>query len=697
MANNSQMLCFYRTVKYVKQHVSVLPTYMCLCFLISIPTASFGSKIDSVKHVLANTQNPSEECRLGFYVYSQYLSGGNTDTIVKYGLETISYCDVNDKEEIKWVNVLLADFLKLGLDSMVNERVDSLANQISDVNDRLIFFSTITEFNIFFNPNQDSYKYWEKANDLIPYVTDDNAFSTYYGVSGYKNETIGNYISAFQSYSLASSYANVDHYTELRTKTKLSNTENEEYEIVVFCYYNMMELYFLTNKYEELIDLCHQAIEAHEQYSYDNAKGYTYYMLGLGHLNIANMNSAYYYFTKGVEVSIDNNDDKELKDNYDGIGDYHAAIGDYKKSNEFYEKALNIEAYADRHKNDKLIKKIAKLCMLQGDYKIAYYNLEKYSDNQAAEKLKSNSDIKVAFSIIEDAYDYRQQAEQRLLEKEMQQVPLRRIVFTVITLLAIGSLAFFFLYENRKRLKMLNDKISASNVEMNIRTNKQKETIKYLENFAYVAAHDLKAPIRTATSFAEILSTSSTSKLDEKELSLLGYIDSSVGKLSQMIDDLLSLSKLDVDLPDEEDIDLNDIVDRLKISLGSLINESDAIITAMSQLPIVKGHPSLITQLFQNIIKNAINHNRSNDRPIIKISAKKKDDHWYVISIKDYSGGIAEYLMPTLFDLFSTSDKNKGNGIGLATCKKIVKHYGGDIWVDVEVGIGSTFNFTLQY
>ena len=112
-------------------------------------------------------------------------------------------------------------------------------------------------------------------------------------------------------------------------------------------------------------------------------------------------------------------------------------------------------------------------------------------------------------------------------------------------------------------------------------------------------------------------------------------------------------------------------MDNVKTRIDELIDNSDTKIIVQKELPKINGHNSLMMQLFQNIIKNAINHNKSESELIIKISSKRKDNNWQLISIEDNSGGIPEYLLPTLFDLFSSSNKNTKNGIGLASCKKL--------------------------
>jgi signal transduction histidine kinase len=154
---------------------------------------------------------------------------------------------------------------------------------------------------------------------------------------------------------------------------------------------------------------------------------------------------------------------------------------------------------------------------------------------------------------------------------------------------------------------------------------------------------------------------------------------------------------LDADLPEKEIINLNEVVEIVKHSLGELFCTSKMKLVVIGELSAIYGHQSLMIQLFQNLIKNAINHSKTDKETIIKIESKRKDDDWLCVSIEDNSGGIPEYMISTIFDLFSSSDKKSGNGIGLATCKRIVTHYGGEIWVEVNEGVGSTFKFTIPY
>jgi signal transduction histidine kinase len=694
------------------------PTYgsivLALVFaLFILPIGSFASNTDSINQNL-NAEHPSNKCISNYPIFERSFLTGSLDSVTEIGLRSISFCDINSEEELYIISDILGTLTFNGLHDIVKQTSDRLNDQIEDDNLRLIFYATIIEYQILYNLDDRSNYYWDKANKLVPYVTDENALGMYYFVMGNKNLHSGNYISALKSYSLALSFKNVNEETKFNIKSQLVSVsilisdydkaeqlltdliriarKNEDFRSVLYCYFDKMDILQETFKYEQLVSTCHKALSMHSTYDVDECIGYTYYMMGEGHLSLSNLDSAYYYFKMGIEVSMKNNEFKELKDNYKGMAKYYQANAEYDNARIFYQKALDEKTYVDQTNNAGISKALSDLRALQGDYKNSYLELEKYLNNQ---KVNNKSDLRLATKIVEDAHAYKQQAKLRIIEKERQKTLLQQILFGSIAMLLLVSVLFYFLNKNRKKHRVLNTQISARNKELGILINKYNDTISYLENFAYVTAHDLKAPIQTATSFAGLLSKYSADKFDDKELNLLESIDLSIGKLTKMIDDLLFLSKLDVDLASQEIIDLNQIFGDVKISLNTLLIKSKAKIIVESKLPFVTGHRSLIAQLFSNIIENSINHNTTKRHAVIKISSKEREDGWQIISIEDASGGIPRYMIPKLFDLFSYFGDEVNNGIGLATCKKIVKLHDGDIWADIADGIGSTIKFTL--
>jgi len=527
-------------------------------------TPTYAANIDSLKQVLSKTpDSSSEKCALGHAIFEHYVEGENLDSITQYGLASINLCDVNHKDEVKVINEVLKSLTQRGQKDVVDQEADALANQISDINQRLIFYLSVAENKIMYDPDADSNPCWDKANELLPHATDDNALCNYYNISGLKNQCIGNYVSAFQSCKIASTFINVEQHNKFKTRFILANNyisigdyenskelltdlaqdaaDNDDIKTLLLSSFGLMFIYSAQADNEAAIALGHRTLDIHEKHNYSKLKGYTYYILGESNLAISNLDSAYHYFNKGIEVSIENNEIKEKVDNYVGLGNYYKTTGDFENSKRYYQQALETDTYIKEYLDGELKREISELWLLQGECDKAYKGLENYINGQGTKQTQYESDIKLASEIIEDAYNYKQNTELKVKEDRKKQERLRLTAMIALIILALASFFLYYLYRNRLKLKALNDQISAHNSaisthndeissrnnELAILTNKQNETIKYLENFAYVAAHDLKAPIRTASTFSEILAKSSAGNLDQKGLTLLNYIDSS--------------------------------------------------------------------------------------------------------------------------------------------------------------------------
>ena len=257
-----------------------------------------------------------------------------------------------------------------------------------------------------------------------------------------------------------------------------------------------------------------------------------------------------------------------------------------------------------------------------------------------------------------------------------------------------------------------NEKVREINTKLNQQKNiigKQKTKIEeyasrlvevnmQLQNFASIAAHDLKAPIRITNNFVGLLSRKHKNTWDEDDKEYIGFISKNMKNLSKMIDNLLSLSKLDQDLPPVKTINTRKLIDEILNRLQSKIEDIKPEISIQDNLPNIVGHESLIGQLFQNLIDNTLKY-RSEAIPQIQISCsptKGLDEQKYItFEIKDNGLGIPDYLQDKIFELFSGTNGENSNGIGLATCKKIISNYGGDMWVKSEEGTGTSMFFSL--
>lgn len=218
---------------------------------------------------------------------------------------------------------------------------------------------------------------------------------------------------------------------------------------------------------------------------------------------------------------------------------------------------------------------------------------------------------------------------------------------------------------------------------------------KELEQFAYVASHDLQEPLRTTSGFAELLQRRYKGKLDEKADTYLSYILTSADRMKILIKDLLDYSRIGRK-KEKELIDCNTLLNNLKIDLHEAIRESNARIIS-DTLPVIYGYPTEIKQLFQNLLLNAMKFRKKDTAAEIHLSVVKTNDQWQ-FSFKDNGIGIEEQYWDRIFIIFQrlhTRTQYEGSGIGLAHCKKIAELHGGKIWVESQYGNGSTFHFTI--
>lgn len=217
-----------------------------------------------------------------------------------------------------------------------------------------------------------------------------------------------------------------------------------------------------------------------------------------------------------------------------------------------------------------------------------------------------------------------------------------------------------------------------------------------LEQFAYVASHDLQAPLATIASYAQLLEKRYKDQLDSQANKFIGNIVQGCTRMQTLIDDLLEYSRVGRSQKPFKPSNCNQVVEQALANLQAVIRDTQAVVS-YGELPVVTGDISQLVQLFQNLVGNAIKY-RQDAPPAVCISACKQQDSW-LFSVSDNGIGIAPQHQERIFQIFQrlhTQKEYSGTGIGLAICQKIVEHHGGRIWVESESGQGSTFYFTIN-
>ena len=259
------------------------------------------------------------------------------------------------------------------------------------------------------------------------------------------------------------------------------------------------------------------------------------------------------------------------------------------------------------------------------------------------------------------------------------------------------SFLFYQIYTSRQLTKELERHKFHLEEIIEERTSEILRSNKELEQFAYVASHDLQEPLRMVSSYTQLLADKYRDKLDKKANEYIYYAVDGATRMQQLINDLLSYSRINSQGNAFSEVDSLSVLKEALKNLSKMIEESGAVITN-DDLPSVIADKFQVLQVFQNLIGNGIKFHKPEEIPHIHISAEIKGKK-AIFSIKDNGIGIEKKYLSQIFDIFQrlhTRSEYSGTGIGLAVCKRIINRHGGEIWIESESGKGSTFYFYLK-
>ncbi|HEY7303216.1 MAG TPA: ATP-binding protein [Bryobacteraceae bacterium] len=240
-------------------------------------------------------------------------------------------------------------------------------------------------------------------------------------------------------------------------------------------------------------------------------------------------------------------------------------------------------------------------------------------------------------------------------------------------------------------LQKLNAELEA---RIDERTRELQESNEELQQFAYVASHDLQEPLRTITSFSQLLEAKYRGRLDNDADEFIGYIVSSSRRMTDLINGLLALVRLRKTGQPVTAVSFEKLLEDAEVGLQAAIRESGARIER-GALPDLVVDQVQFVQVFQNLISNAIKYKRD-EPPVIRVEARRDSSNW-IISVSDNGSGFKQEFAERIFGLFQRLHLRsvEGTGMGLAIVRKIVERHGGRIWAESKEGVGSTFFFSL--
>jgi len=244
-----------------------------------------------------------------------------------------------------------------------------------------------------------------------------------------------------------------------------------------------------------------------------------------------------------------------------------------------------------------------------------------------------------------------------------------------------------------KAFNEMTENLLRSNQELKEEIITRKNIEAEMEKFTYVSSHDLQEPLRTITSFSQLLEKKYKGKIDTEAQEYIDFIIIASVKMKNLISDLLSYSKISYEAKDFNQVDFNKITDYVISALKPDIEKSGAEIK-FDTLPVVRANYIQMIQLLKNLVQNSLKF-KDQRKPEIHISAKNTNNEW-LFTVSDNGIGIEKQYFNKVFVPFQQLSKQyEGTGLGLTICRKIIEIHNGKIWIESEEGKGSTFYFTL--
>ncbi len=398
------------------------------------------------------------------------------------------------------------------------------------------------------------------------------------------------------------------------------------------------------------------------------------------------------------------------------LGEVYIRTGELRKAIDAFNSSLEL-SLKKRIKHQELISLngLAEAYELSGKHQAAVEFLKKgrsLKDSlESAETLEQLSNRKAEFQLIRKERELDGiRREKELVEKNL--VLRKKMDWIYMGLLFVAAIFFtYFVYSFRRQIRsnrLLAEKnaeigrqknvLEDQNAQIELQNQKLEHANSELTQFAYVASHDLKEPLRTISSFSKLIKDRYEDQFDSFASESFGFIISAVDRMKMLLDDLLAYSRIDRQEAELDSLNtglvLNDVISNLT---GKTREVNATIDVNFENMPVVKGIRTHFTQLFQNIISNGIKFKKEGVDPLVVIDCQE-EEKYMKFSIKDNGIGIPEEAKNKIFEMFTRlNNKHRytGTGIGLATCKKIVDFYKGHIWVESAEGEGSTFFIKL--
>ncbi|MFK8006041.1 MAG: ATP-binding protein [Saprospiraceae bacterium] len=473
-------------------------------------------------------------------------------------------------------------------------------------------------------------------------------------------------------------------------------------EDVGYCYDMLSTISFELKDYNQSLDYQNLACSSKFGLKSQYHKGYCAHGYGLIYLKLNKLELALDYLNTALAIRKASNQKEETIQTQIALAELKMLMGKCVQAKKILNQCLEnpiLNKVTPVRQN--VYKKISEVNFNCGNNKVAYDFQKKYYElRDSVEEAITKNELANLSSIFE--LDQKKK-ELELLKKDKALNKLYYIFICIVFCILIGIVgvvSWFFKKQYYYNLKLKDHKIQIEKQNKALHNSNEKLKVANveLENFAYIASHDLKAPLRTVMSYTGLIEKRYAKVLDENGLEFLRLVTEGVSHMHQLLDDVLSYSNVEKGKDNFNPVDLNELMTKILQTLEVNIQEQNAIIR-YEKLPIVLGNQIQLFQVLQNLIANAIKFIPEGVQPMIKITVSEKNGK-PCIAIKDNGIGIEKKYHDRIFSLFKrlhSSQEYQGTGLGLSICKKIVQRHGGEIWVESDGTSGTTFYFTLQF
>jgi len=484
-------------------------------------------------------------------------------------------------------------------------------------------------------------------------------------------------------YELARFYSSFDTYEkELEFFKKHSAKEHERgaYHNEMVAYINMLDCLKNLEDYENSVKIGHRAIRLKNEKEVNTHFGLVYHYIGDAFLQLNQLDSAQYYFEKGIAYSIENKSDAGLAHNLKVKAAFLADKGDYEAANLAAQKAISLNQDYD----DELLELYAKINAALGNYKTAYQTMQTNWDSWHEKKSEKQTRM-IAAMLLEDKTKLEREQERKDFEHQIQSQRQRNWLYLIGLFFVSALLLAYILMRNNKRLRQLNASLFQRNTA--------------LEQFAYITSHDLKEPIRSISSFAGLLDRKfKRNNADEEDLEYLTFIKNGAQKLFQLIESLKTFTDAAFTKFELEDVPINEVFESVQQNLSQFMEEKNGTLTLINEHNIDKVTFStpMLTLALQHLVQNGFKYNES-ENPQVNVELKRKNNKIH-FTVSDNGIGIEPEYFDKIFVPFKTLKNktvNRSAGLGLSICKNILENHGSKIWVESDGVNGSNFTFAI--